>query len=123
MPKKQLTISDLTLENIYSRGTFSQRGIGQVRWMKDNVSYSTIESAKSGGREIVRYEAATGTRTVLVAASRLVPTGEKKPLGIEDYQWSADNSKMLIFTNTRKVWRYNTRGDYWVLNLKTGAMK
>jgi len=38
---------------------------------------------------------------------------------VADYHWSADNSKLLIFTNTRKVWRYHTRGDYWVLDLKT----
>ena len=28
----------------------------------------------------------------------------------------------LIFTNTRKVWRYHTRGDYWVLDMKTGKL-
>ena len=26
----------------------------------------------------------------------------------------------MIFTNTRRVWRYNTRGDYWVLDLPSG---
>ncbi|MCA9125371.1 MAG: DPP IV N-terminal domain-containing protein, partial [Planctomycetales bacterium] len=33
-----------------------------------------------------------------------------------------DNSKLLIFTNTRKVWRYHTRGDYWVLDLMSGDL-
>ena len=37
--------------------------------------------------------------------------------------WSDDGTKLLIFTNTRKVWRQNTRGDYWVLNLKGGGLK
>ena len=29
----------------------------------------------------------------------------------------------MIFTNTRKVWRQNTRGDYWVLDTVTGSLK
>ena len=29
----------------------------------------------------------------------------------------------LVFTNTRKVWRDNTRGDYWVLDRRTGQLK
>ncbi|MEI9933841.1 MAG: DPP IV N-terminal domain-containing protein [Ferruginibacter sp.] len=28
-----------------------------------------------------------------------------------------NDSTALIFTNSAKVWRYHTRGDYWVLNL------
>ena len=41
------------------------------------------------------------------------------PLDPEEYSWSADGRKLLIFTNTRKVWRKNTRGDYWVLDVAT----
>ena len=33
-----------------------------------------------------------------------------------------DNSKLLVFTNTRKVWRQNSRGDYWVLNLANSKL-
>jgi dipeptidyl-peptidase-4 len=124
MPRKQSSSSELTLENIYSKSSFGQRGFGPVRWMKDNSGYSTLEGTmRSGGREIVRYDAATGARTVLVTAKQLTPAKATEPLGIDDYEWSEDNSKMLIFTNTRKVWRYNTRGDYWVLNLKSGELK
>ena len=33
----------------------------------------------------------------------------------------ADGRRLLIFTNTRKVWRQNTRGDYWVLDVGGGG--
>ncbi|MCA1649885.1 MAG: DPP IV N-terminal domain-containing protein, partial [Acidobacteria bacterium] len=59
---------------------------------------------------------------MLVAASQLVPPGSKAPLDIDDYTWSADGRRLLIFTNTRQVWRQNTRGDYWVLEVGTGAL-
>lgn len=116
--------SQLTLENIYTKRAFSQRGFGPVRWMMDSRGYSAVETNKElGGQEIVKYDAQTGQRSVLVSAKRLTPAGSKAPLEISDYDWSDDNSQLLIFTNTKKVWRYNTRGDYWILNLKTGKLQ
>ncbi len=114
----------LTLEDIYTNGLYRSKGIGQLRWMKDNKSYSTLEfNATAKGNDIVRYDVASGTKSVLVNANQLLPADAAKPLSVEDYIWSDDNSKLLIFTNTRKVWRYNTRGDYWVLNLTNGKLK
>ena len=39
-----------------------------------------------------------------------------RPLGIDDYEFSHDRSRLLIYTNSQRVWRTNTRGDYWVLD-------
>ena len=92
--------------------------------MKDSKGYSTVETNNAlGGDEIIRYDAQTGARSVLVKAQQLVPEAGKKPLEIDDYEWSDDNSQILIFTNTKKVWRYNTRGDYWVLNIASGKLQ
>ena len=114
----------LTLRDIYSNGSYSQKGFGPVRWMKDNEGYTTLENnTASGGKDIVRYDAKTGNRKILVSAKQLIPTNETKPLSIANYEWSNDDGKLLIFTNTRRVWRYNTRGDYWVLNLTTGKLQ
>src|SRR4051794_17349563 len=107
----------LTLENIYSNHTFAQNGFGPVRWMRDSRGYASVESNAAGGNDIIKYDAQTGARSVLVSAKQLIPAGATAPLAVEDYVWSADNTQLLIFTNTRKVWRYHTRGDYWVLNL------
>lgn len=114
--------TSLTLENIYSNGVYNQKGFGPVRWLKSNDGYSALEKS-SAGNEIVKYNAATGERSVLVAAKQLTPHGSAKPLEVANYIWSDDNTKMLIFTNTFRVWRYNTRGDYWVLDLVNGKLQ
>lgn len=114
----------LTLEDIFRDNTYAQRSVGPFRWMKDNDGYSTLEkNPQSGGYDIVRYDARSGKRAVVVAASRLIPEGTSKPLAIAGYEWSADDGKLLIFTNTRRVWRYHTRGDYWVLDLSSGKLQ
>src|SRR5580698_7915930 len=93
-------------------------------WLENGDAYLAIEpAATGGGSDIVRYQTATGARDILVAASRLIPAGEKAPLAVEDYTMSSDGHQVLVFTNSQTVWRQNTRGDYWVLDLKSGALR
>jgi dipeptidyl-peptidase-4 len=93
-------------------------------WFGKGDSYLALEpSATPGGTDIVRYQTASGAREVFVPAARLVPPGDKKPLSIESYSFSSDGSQLLLFTNSKTVWRQNTRGDYWLFNLASGALR
>jgi dipeptidyl-peptidase 4 len=92
-------------------------------WLGSGDSYLDLEPSASGiGSDIVKYQTATGAREILVAADRLIPAGEKAPLAVEDYHMSRDGHRVLVFTNSKTVWRQNTRGDYWVLDLTSGAL-
>ncbi len=111
----------LTLDRIFS-SEFAAERFGPARWLSGGA-YTTVEAAPGGGSEIVRYDAATAERAVLVPAARLAVPGRAAPLEIDDYAWSADGRRLLVFTNTARVWRQNTRGDYWVLELASGALR
>ncbi|GHT24475.1 peptidase S9 [Bacteroidia bacterium] len=109
----------LTVEKIYSGAVLQTKGVQMMKWMQDGNSYSLIEYNKEQrANEIVRYDAASNERTVLVPAAWLADDGEK--LRIQDYTWSADARKMLLFCNGQRVWRYPTRGDWQVLDMATG---
>ena len=113
-----------TVHRIFGTRDFAPERFGPARWIEDGAAYTTVERAASGkGMDIVRYATATGARSVLVGAQKLVPAGDTVQLEFDDYRWSADRSQLLLFTNTRRVWRENTRGDYWVLNLATSALR
>ena len=116
--------SIVTVDQLYSSREFGAQSLGPVRWLDDGSGYTRLEpSGKAKDRrDIVRYDAETGRREVLVAAERLVPSGASTPLSIEDYDWSTGGRLLLIFTNSQRVWRVNTRGDYWVLNLASGKL-
>jgi dipeptidyl-peptidase-4 len=104
------------LDAIFNKGGFWGRQV-QLAWENGGDSYTILEPAADGkGTDIVAYETATGKRTVQVSAAQLTPADAKSPLDIQDYSWSADGKKLLIFTNSKKVWRENTRGDYWVFD-------
>ncbi len=100
------------------------KGFPSVRWLPDGNSYIRLEQNKeTNGQDIVKYDVKTGDKSILISSKAFIPEGESKPLELDNYNWSNDNSKLLIFTNTERVWRYNTRGDYWVLNLSTGKLQ
>lgn len=113
------------LRRLYASRDFSSHSFGPARWMGGGVAYTTVEPSAlvPGAADIVRYETASGARSVLVSARQLTPRGAQTPLDIDDYEWAGGDSLLLVFTNTRKVWRRNTRGDYWVLNRNSGALR
>ena len=114
---------ELTFDDQFN-GTYSARGFGPARWVDGGKGYTTLENSTGNkGRDIVRYESATGARSILVKSSELIPEGKTAPLGISDYLWSDDGTKLMIFTNTQRVWRYNTRGDYWVMDLQSRKLR
>ncbi len=106
------------LDAIFNHHEYSARAV-RFAWQNDGEMYTILEPARSGkGTDIVGYDTSSGKRTVLVSADQLTPQAGRPagPLGVDGYSWSADRKKLLVFTNAKKVWRENTRGDYWVFD-------
>lgn len=112
-----------TLEEAVRGGLIRTEGGGNVNWMKDGEHYSKIERNADGGFDIMAYKAKDNSKEVLIPANLLVNPDTKKPIAVRSFAFSDDNSKALIYTNTRRVWRYDTKGDYWVLDLASGKMQ
>ena len=112
----------LTVDSLF---TYRTRSLGPVQWQSDGSGYLALEPspAKKDFVDIVRYDVSTGTRTVKVSAEKLIPTGATDPLTVEEFTFTPDEQKLLIFTNSARVWRSNTRGDYWVLDLKANTLR
>ena len=118
--------SMLTLDRIFADNEFKERAAGEFRWSKLTASYFTLESTQADGKrqDLVRVDAATGNREVIVPASALMPKGAEESLEVEAFEFSADESTLLIYTNSKRVWRRNTRGDYWVFEVgKPGSLR
>ena len=116
--------SRLTVERIFGTGEFAARGAGQLRWLDDST-YVALQAnpQQNGAVELARFNARTGARDVLVQSAWLVPNGASAPLEVENYFWSPDHKRLLVFTASERVWRENTRGDYWVLDLASHQLR
>jgi dipeptidyl-peptidase 4 len=92
-------------------------GAQQIKWSDDGNSYYRIEQ-----NEINQYTLPDRKKTVLVSKQQLTPAGKNEALKISHYSFSDDQKKILLFTNTQRVWRLNTKGDYWVLDMTSGSL-
>jgi dipeptidyl-peptidase 4 len=114
----------LTFDRLYASEEFKLQPPPPSVWLPDGAGYLTLEEAGGhAGLSIVRCEAASGAREVIVSAAQLTPAGAEQPLEVEEFHFSEDGRRVLLFTNSRKVWRQNTRGDFWLLDLESGALR
>ncbi len=116
--------STVTLDLIQNSDFFDEARVPPIRWTPDGAAYySSVRRSGAPGPDLVRVDPVTGAQTVLVRSEQLVPRGDSVPLRAQSYRFSDDGKRLLLFTNTKRVWRINTRGDYWVLDLGSGALR
>jgi dipeptidyl-peptidase 4 len=84
-------------------------GTAQQKWSKDGTALYQIDKGA-----IIKNQLPENTKTDILTATQLTPAGKTDPLKIKAFNFSEDETKLLIFTNSQRVWRYETRGDYWV---------
>ncbi|GGF28434.1 S9 family peptidase [Echinicola rosea] len=114
--------SQLDINRIYS-GEFQQESMSAYQWIANGDAYAVVEYTAEGMPQIIQYQTATGEKNLLVSGSQLVPSGATASIGVENFSFSPDRTKVLIFTNSSRVWRANTKGDYWVLDLETEKLR
>lgn len=95
----------------FSLPSSAQPGRG-MRWTADGKAYYRVDN--SG---IVAIPLAGGQPVTKVPASAY------NNLVLRDISFSSDEKKVLLYTNSQKVWRYETRGDYWVLDIPSGKLQ
>ncbi|PJJ80472.1 S9 family peptidase [Mucilaginibacter auburnensis] len=90
----------------------------QRYWAPDGYQYYTTQNG-----EIVSLDARDATKkTVLASVDQLTPQGGKA-INVRRFTITADGQKILINTNTKRVWRQDTRGDYWLFDAANKTLK
>lgn len=86
-------------------------------WSQDGMSYY-----KADDNQLIEVNCQTGGQRVLVSREQLTLPGASSPIPIRRFTFSDNRQGVLIMNNTKRVWRYDTRGDYYHLNLATGEL-
>ncbi len=87
-------------------------------WSSDGKSLHQVE-----GGEIASYALPGRERSILISRAELTPPSQREPLDVRQFSMSPDQSLVLIFTATRKVWRLDTKGNYWLLDRKAHKLQ
>ena len=110
---------EITLDDIFAKGTFSVKHIYGLESMKDGEHYTTLANGKSNPA-IVKYEYKTGNAVdTILKEDWLLTPDKKEKISIENYSFSADEKKILIATETEPIYRHSTRENYYIWNRET----
>ncbi len=104
---------DITLEDIWLRGTFSARSVPGFNFLNDGRHYTRLENNR-----VLQYDLTTGRQTeVLFDASAVSAEGFSGDM--DGYTFSADETKMLIKTGTESIYRRSTRAFFFIYDRAT----
>ncbi|MDQ3190286.1 MAG: S9 family peptidase [Bacteroidota bacterium] len=110
---------DIKLEEIWASRTFASEGVYGINSMKDGLHYTTLTHGENY-QEINQYSYKTGELVKsLVKSTDLRLQDNSEIINIEDYEFNADESKILIATETEQIYRHSTRSNYFVYDIKS----
>jgi dipeptidyl-peptidase 4 len=114
----QVDSKRLTLELIMQSRELSPSGVRGLRSLNDGKHFTQIKNDS-----INAYSYKSGEQAeVIVTADELIPDGDTASIPLGNYQFSADESKILFATETDPIYRYSSRSNYYVFDRKTRAL-
>jgi len=108
---------DITLEDIWEDYKFYPNSIYGLRSMNDGLFYTSTEKGELGNEIVKRSYAKRGRGELIVAESDL--KFNDKQVKISDYEFSADESKLLIASEKEAIYRHSSKSHYYVYDLKS----
>jgi dipeptidyl-peptidase-4 len=107
------------LEDLYQRGTFYAKSVRGMNSMKDGKSYASFEF---GQLNIYNYKTGKQEKTLFSIAD-LTMHPDSLPIGLQDYELSANEDKMLCATEMESIYRHSFHADYYVYDFTTKTLQ
>lgn len=98
-----LAVSSFSVIEAQSKLQWTEDGLALIRLKKNQL----VEEAVETGND----------RAVIIAEKDFGNTDAFKSM--DDFSWHPASKQLLVFNNTARVWRYNTKGDYWIYHTAT----
>ena len=105
----------ITLEDIWARGTFSARGISEINSMKDGEHYCVLTR-----NSVDKYSYKTGEKVESVCVFTDIEANFPR---VESYQFNADETQLLLSAGFEPLYRHSGVSDYYLYDIKTKTCK
>ena len=112
MAGEPISLKDIT------NGTFATKRISGVNPLKGTSEYAQISS---DGRQVVKYSFKTGNSTGVIFD--LADAKGEQLSSFDDYQISSDGSRLLLQTNTNRIYRRSFTANFYLYDVKTKQLK
>ena len=109
---------EIQLEDIWKYYKFYAPGVSGLTSMNDGKHYTTLDRMKNGSG-VVKYNYATGDQVGVMVTEADLKESSGESIIINDYQFSADESRLLIATETESIYRHSSRSVYYIYDRRT----
>ena len=107
----------ITLEDIWVTYQFYPQSIDEFYSMNDGENYTQLN-----GGIIEQYSFKTGKKVKEILNLNNIASGTAKPKAISSYEFSKDESLILIASDPEKIYRHSSKSDYWIYDIKAKAI-
>ncbi|MBR3428422.1 MAG: S9 family peptidase [Bacteroidales bacterium] len=107
------------LEDLYMRPTFVAKSVRGMNSMKDGKTYSTFEK---GQLNIYNYKTGKLEKTLFGIAD-LTMHPDSLPIGLQNYELSENEDKMLCLTDMESIYRHSFHANYYVYDFATKTLQ
>lgn len=110
---------EITLDDIWSKGTFRPEYVWGINWMNDGAFYSSMERNEKSVN-IIKNSIKTGEKvSTIVNGESLIPANQKAPIDFDGYEFNSDESKILFTTETEGIYRRSSKSVYYLYDVKS----
>lgn len=106
-------LKKVTLEDVFKKGTFNQKSVSGINWMKDGQYYSALVE-KNGAPAVVKRNVSTGEDAGVLLDGRALG------VNFSSYSFNADESKALIATDVEAIYRRSSKGIFYLVDIGSG---
>jgi dipeptidyl-peptidase-4 len=114
---KRLIAPAIALLLIFSYSTANAQ-FENMHWATDGYHYYFLKADS-----ILEHDTRNKAEKIVFLTPEMMTPAGKPPLTVDNFSVTADGNRVLLFANTQKVWRYHTRGDYWLYDFSTKTLK
>ena len=113
----------LSLEDLWMSGKFRGKRFRAGSWADNGPVITFIErNPESGANDLISYNLEKEQREVILDGTRLHADDVDRLINTESYVYSKDRKKILIYTESARVWRLNTKGYYYIYDIKKESL-
>ncbi|MBK7222655.1 MAG: hypothetical protein IPH94_15480 [Saprospiraceae bacterium] len=106
--------NNITLEDIYVKGTFQSRSVPGFRFLNDGRHYTRLE-----GNAIYVYDVETGAKVDTLLEGRSIKGESGFDGRLSSYSFSQDENLILLEQDAQSIYRHSSKSDVFVYDRKT----
>ncbi|MEO6190208.1 MAG: DPP IV N-terminal domain-containing protein, partial [Saprospiraceae bacterium] len=101
---------DISLVDIFEKGAFRTKGIGDFDFRNDNKSFTRLV-----GNQIIRYDLSTGKELDIIFDAQ--QEGKDLVDKLEEYEFSSNEKYLILKINMERIYRYSNVTETYVYEL------